>query len=307
SFGLFDMGSFRINGDELTVTHAGNKSATFKISDQGKKLTLINSSLGYTQTGMVYQYRPQAEYLKAFKKIDGKKLTIDILRDLANDAENLKFTDFAQYACVEIDPDQHVFDIDGEYTLNLLFSADDQLNITVQRNSSGEKFPLQLNGSTGLVFDEFLGLITIPEYQARQWLDYLWDDNLPWGESIDLSVPEFSGVALTWTSEKVTANGQDLIWGMPVWNVYLTDLTNDGKPEICATISVGSGISDTRVIVYDFMKNKEYQLASRMRHDYFLSMQDGKVMVTQTAYSSQTPLVTGELLLINGEICGFGD
>jgi len=307
SFGLFDMGSYKIKGDELTVTHTDNISATFIISDNGKKLTLVNSNLGYTQAGTVCQYRSQADYLNEYKQIDGKKLTIAILRDMATDAKNLKFADFAQYACVEIDPDRHVFNIDGEYTLTLLFSADDQLNITVQRNSSGESFPLHLNGSTGLVFDEFLGLIKIPAYQARQWLDYLWDDNMPWEESFALTVPEFSGVTLTWSSEKITANGQDLIRGMPVWNAYLTDLTNDGKPEICATVSFGSGISDTRVIVYDFMKNKQYQLTGRMRYDYFLSMQNGKVMVTQTAYSSRTPLVTGELLLINGEISGFGD
>jgi len=130
---------------------------------------------------------------------------------------------------------------------------------------------------------------------------------MSWDKSIDLSLPEFPGVTFTWTSGKVTANGKDLLWGMPVWNVYLADLTNDGKPEICATVSFGSGICDTRVTVYDYANGEEYQLADRAYYDYYLSMHEGKVMVTQTAYRDPKPLATAQLQLLNGEIFRFGN
>ena len=31
--------------------------------------------------------------------------------------------------------------------------------------------------------------------------------------------------------------------GMPIWSVYFYDLTGDGNPELCSTISFGSGSS----------------------------------------------------------------
>ena len=50
-----------------------------------------------------------------------------------------------------------------------------------------------------------------------------------------LTIPELAGVTFEYTSEKLTANGEVLIWGMPIYNVYLADLNGDGVPEICAT------------------------------------------------------------------------
>jgi hypothetical protein len=164
-----------------------------------------------------------------------------------------------------------------------------------------------LNGSTGYVFDAFLGLTGIPECETRKWLDYFGIDEMPWNESKELTLTEFPGVTFTWTSEKVTAGEEELFWGMPVWNVYLTDLTNDGKPEFCATVSFGSGIADNRVIVFDYVTGKEYQLSDRMYYDYFLTLDNGKLMVTQTDYLDSKPLVTAELRLVNGEIFRFGN
>jgi hypothetical protein len=144
--------------------------------------------------------------------------------------------------------------------------------------------------------------VTIPKYQSWEWLDYYYDDNLPWDDSIDITLTEFPGVTFTWRSEKVTADDIELLWGMPVWNVYLADLTNDGKPEFCATVSIGSGIVDTRVIVYDYVSGQEYQLSSRMIYDYSLSIQDSIIMVTQSDYRDGKPLATFELQMVNGEI-----
>lgn len=306
SLGLFTIGRYEISGNELTVTHGENSSATFEISDSGDTLTLKSASLGFAKVGAVYKYRSNADYLSQYPKIEGETLTVDALRELAKKAPNLTVSDFERYAHFDLDPDYHVFDVEGEYTLKVVYDIAGDTSCTVERNSSGESFPLNLNGSTNLVFDSYLGLAVIPQYETQKWLDYFMDDELPWDESKELTLPEFPGVTFTWTSEKVTAGEKELFWGMPVWNVYLADLTNDGKPEFCATISFGSGIIDNRIIVYDYAADKEYQLADRMYYDYYLFMQDGRLTATQTDYMDGKPLVSAELQLINGEIFRFG-
>lgn len=241
SLALFDLGHYQVSGDDLTVTYDEGASAKFLVSETGDMLTLTASNIGYTKIGAVYQYRPKADFLSVYSKIDGEELTLEIVRELAKKAQTLTIADFKKYAHFYIDPDYHVFEIENKYTLSVICSNGGEASFTIEQNSSGERFPLNLDGSTGLVFDEFLGIVTVPKYQARKWLDYYHDDNLPWNDSINIALPEFAGVTFTWTSEKVTANGIELFQGMPVWNVYLTDLTNDGKPEFCATASMGSG------------------------------------------------------------------
>lgn len=40
-----------------------------------------------------------------------------------------------------------------------------------------------------------------------------------------------------------------LYTGMPIWNTYFCDLTGDGLPELCSTLSFGSGMIDSRTIL----------------------------------------------------------
>ena len=124
--------------------------------------------------------------------------------------------------------------------------------------------------------------------RAEVWLDYYDSDDMPWGESRTLTLPEFPGVTFTWTSGDVTAaSGEDetvLFWGMPVWNVYLLDLTGDGKPDFCATVSVGSGIIDDRVVVYDYASGTLWELQDRGIRDYRLEQAGGSVQVVESEY-----------------------
>ena len=125
-------------------------------------------------------------------------------------------------------------------------------------------------------------------------------------------MPEFPGVTFVWTPDKVAVKDKDLFYGMPVWSVYLADLTNDGKPEFCATVSMGSGIVDTHVIVYDYVTDNTYVMQDRMLYDYFLSIDDGtkligegKLLVSRIGYddpSDYSQHATAELQLINGEL-----
>lgn len=123
---------------------------------------------------------------------------------------------------------------------------------------------------------------------AEVWVDYYLSDDLPWEESKTLTLPEFPGVTFTWTAGDVTAaSGDDttvLFWGMPVWNVFLCDLTGDGKPEFCATVSVGSGIIDDRVVVYDYAAGTLYELQDRGIRDYRLEYKDGSIQVVESEY-----------------------
>lgn len=66
-----------------------------------------------------------------------------------------------------------------------------------------------------------------------------------------------------------------------------------------------SGVSDTRVLVYDYVNQQEYQLSSRMCYDYNLTMKDGIVMVTQSEYRLGKKLSTAALQLENDKIVGF--
>ncbi|HAS74262.1 MAG TPA: hypothetical protein DCS67_08980, partial [Clostridiales bacterium UBA8960] len=187
SFALFSIGRYEMSGNELTVTHDENTSATFEVSNGGDTLTLKSANLGFTKVGAVYKYRSNTDYLSQYPKIKGEALTVGALRELAKKAPNLTVSDFEKYAHFVIDPDYHVFNIEGEYTLTVIYDIDGNTSCTIKRNSTGESFPLHLNGSTNHVFDSFLGLSVISKYKTQKWLDYFEDDELPWDERKELT------------------------------------------------------------------------------------------------------------------------
>ena len=150
-------------------------------------------------------------------------------------------------------------------------------------------------------------LLNSPEaFKARELLNYYLDDDMPWKSTIELEIPEFEGVKFQWTPEAVTANGENIFSGMPIWNVYLVDLNGDTFPEICATVSIGSGVADTRIILYDYLNKNCFDLSDRMVSDYSLSLEDGKLTVTQTAYTGTPgagPIVgTGHLIILENNL-----
>lgn len=124
------------------------------------------------------------------------------------------------------------------------------------------------------------------ETGVETWLDYYFSDDMPWGKSRELALPDFPGVTFTWTPYVLTARDgaeeQELFQGMPIWNVFLSDLTGDGLPEFCATVSIGSGIIDNRVVVYDYAAGALYELSARFDYDYTLEYLDGALQVTKS-------------------------
>ncbi|HWR23547.1 MAG TPA: hypothetical protein VN366_08730 [Feifaniaceae bacterium] len=170
-------------------------------------------------------------------------------------------------------------------------------------NGGEKEYALYIRTDPAILFED------ASAYAPRAWLDYYLDGQLPWDGGLELTLPEYPGATFRWTPYEVTAATSDgesaLLSGMPVWNVYLADLTGDGLPEFCATVSFGSGIADTRVLVYDYAGGALYELSDRMVYDYVLSLENGRLIVTQTAYGGGR-LAAGDLKLTDGELTAEG-
>lgn len=154
--------------------------------------------------------------------------------------------------------------------------------------------------------------ITGSDAENMQWLDYYSASNqMPWEETKEIAVDAFPNTRFRWTSGSVEAieNGKTrtLFTGMPVWNVFFTDVTGDGKPELCATVSFGSGIVDDHIVVYDYMNRQSYTLWDRGTFDYHLYTENGALLVGKTlcnSYSSDTSILdTGTLMMHDGVLC----
>ena len=138
--------------------------------------------------------------------------------------------------------------------------------------------------------------------RARKWFDDT-SDLYQTGE-IALELPEIPGVTFRATAEAITANEATVIQGMPICSAYFWDLTGDGVPELCANIYLGSGMIDSRVIVYDYARGMSYELEDRGYYDYYLRMNeaDGCLYTDQCAYMEEKVLASGKLVLRNGAL-----
>ena len=143
---------------------------------------------------------------------------------------------------------------------------------------------------------------------VTKWLDYTEDPSrMDWNGAETTELPEFPGVTFRYTPGRITARAGEgeevlLIAGMPIWNVYFQDLTGDGLPELCATLSWGSGVVDTRVTIYDYANGASYTLEDRMFSDYALRYEeaDGLLHVDQRDYNSGELLASGTLVCADG-------
>ena len=138
--------------------------------------------------------------------------------------------------------------------------------------------------------------------QAEKWFDYLEKPEITnWDGRLEIDLPEYPGVTFRCYPEKMEAVTENeitpLYTGMPIWNTYFCDLTGDGLPELCSTITFGSGIIDSRVIVYDYANGASYTLEDRGKYDYSLRLDgsDGSLCVVQRAHDSGDIAAVGEL------------
>lgn len=143
-----------------------------------------------------------------------------------------------------------------------------------------------------------------------KWFDYTSSPReRDWEEELVLQIPQFSGVTFRATPEQITAQGEKfggralpLVTGMPIHNAYFCDLTGDGLPELCTTLSWGSGMIDTRVLVYNYEEGTCYTMESRGTYDYALRYndEDGLLYVDVEPYGEDTVTTSGPLAFGDG-------
>ena len=138
--------------------------------------------------------------------------------------------------------------------------------------------------------------------QVEKWFDYLEKTEITnWDGRLEIALPEYPGVTFRWYPEKMEAVTENeitpLYTGMPIWNTYFCDLTGDGLPDLCSTVTFGSGIIDSRIIVCDYANGESYTLEDRGKYDYSLRLDesDGSLCVVQRAYNSGDIAAVGEL------------
>ena len=138
--------------------------------------------------------------------------------------------------------------------------------------------------------------------QTEKWFDYLENpEEMNWDGRLEIALPEYPGVTFRWYPEKMEAVTENeitpLYTGMPIWNTYFCDLTGDGLPDLCSTVTFGSGIIDSRIIVCDYANGESYTLEDRGKYDYSLRLDesDGSLCVVQRAHDSGDIAAVGEL------------
>ena len=142
-----------------------------------------------------------------------------------------------------------------------------------------------------------------------EWFDYLeTPDEMKWDGSLEISLTEFPDVTFRWTyGEMLAVKGSkstSLYTGMPIWNAYFCDLTGDGLPELCSSISWGSGMIDNRVIIYDYANGVSYELSDRGYFDFTLRFNeaDRYLYVDKKKYNTDELVETGRLVFKNNTI-----
>lgn len=189
---------------------------------------------------------------------------------------------------------------------DLVFVEQDSNNFVYVKVKDGERFH-----STGETFksDNTAAAVT-------KWFDYLeTPDEMKWDGSLEISLTEFPDVTFRWTyGEMLAVKGSkstSLYTGMPIWNAYFCDLTGDGLPELCSSISWGSGMIDNRVIIYDYANGVSYELSDRGYFDFTLRQdhQDGRLYVDKTKYHTDELVETGRPVFKNHciQIEGFSN
>ena len=140
-----------------------------------------------------------------------------------------------------------------------------------------------------------------------QWFDYYNDfEGFSWDSTKEITVAAFPGVTFRWMAGvEAIENGstRTLFQGMPVWNVFFADVTGDDKPELCATVSFGSGMIDDHIVVYDYENRQSYTLWERGTFDYHLYMNNGALYVGKTPYDGDKQFDYGTLTMQDGLLC----
>ena len=129
-----------------------------------------------------------------------------------------------------------------------------------------------------------------------KWFDYTENPSAMDDEST-INLPIYPDVTFSYNQAQIIASKpfdtSELMttifdYRKPIWNAYFADLTGDDYPEICATYTFGSGIIDSRIIIYDYAKGSSYELSDRGYFDFTLRLNeaDGYLYVDKKKYNT---------------------
>ena len=194
---------------------------------------------------------------------------------------------------------------DGTYIRISGYSLSDNDMVDIEWN--GERYVVNDND-----FQEYLSRICSGEDtvaaapSVTEWFDYLESpEEMPWDGRLEIDLPEFPEVTFRWYPGKMEAVTDDkitpLYTGMPIWNTYFCDITGDGQPELCSTLTFGSGLIDSRIIVYDYANGASYELSDRGFHDFMLRLNenDGQLYVDKKVYPNGELVSSGRLVFMD--------
>ena len=214
------------------------------------------------------------------------------------------------------------------YQISALLEDGTYIRINGYSLSDNDMVDIEWNGERYVVsdgeFQDYLSRICVggdvavaePVPSVIKWFDYLeTPDEMQWGGRHEINLPEFPDVTFRWTyGEMMAVTGNEitsLYTGMPIWNAYFCDLTGDGLPELCSTISWGSGMIDNRVTIYDYANGASYELSDRGYFDFTLRFNeaDGYLYVDKKKYNTDELVETGRLVFKNNciQIEGFSN
>jgi|GEM_PF-2592664 len=147
------------------------------------------------------------------------------------------------------------------------------------------------------------------EFVTMRWFDIFQSDNNPNERTRMKWVDELPGVTFHWQNGDLKAVAEtETVYlfnetgAESVESVYFCDLTGDGKPEICSTVSVGSGMTDDRIMVYDYVNGKTYEKSARFYYDYRLNLKSGQLTAEKRIYNKQSLLASGKLVIEDGKL-----
>ena len=139
----------------------------------------------------------------------------------------------------------------------------------------------------------------------------VWDFGNPYDMCFSITVPELNNALVEHKEDcKIYLNGEYLLGGPGngCTSFYLADITEDGKPELCFCMNMGSGIIDFRIEIYDYeAKEFIFSLSDRSSHDYSLFVRNGNLCVEEREYMSLDVSRSGTLTYNGTEVSVLWD
>lgn len=118
------------------------------------------------------------------------------------------------------------------------------------------------------------------------------------------NVSSFKDVSFIYEFKLTDSNGFTFI-DVPMDNLYLADINNDGYLDFCASLSIGSGQINNALLIYDYKnQNTLYHLSDRRNYDYLFSSDENNYLKA-TKYEIKYPhefLDEGYIRYINNEV-----